>query len=141
MEDYSYAELMKMQNDAVKRVEEMQSRARLAAGLESENAAKGTSASKNAAGADMPRRVPMPDTYLDGLKNFAANSSFNGKTERAHESFAAPENEKPVLKGIDSLFGEMSIDNDTLLILSLVLLLSEEKADELLILALLYILT
>ena len=36
MPDYTYQELMKMQNDAIKRVEDMQRRARQSAGLDDE---------------------------------------------------------------------------------------------------------
>ena len=40
-----------------------------------------------------------------------------------------------------SVFGDLNIDSDKALLLSLILLLSEEKADELLIMALIYMLT
>ena len=42
---------------------------------------------------------------------------------------------------IKSVFGDVNIDSDKALLLSLILLLSEEKADELLIMALIYMLT
>jgi hypothetical protein len=43
--------------------------------------------------------------------------------------------------GIKSALGDMKIDEDKALLLSLVLLLAEENADETLILALLYMLS
>ena len=42
---------------------------------------------------------------------------------------------------IKNIFGDLNIDSDKALLLSLILLLSEEKADELLIMALIYMLT
>ena len=43
--------------------------------------------------------------------------------------------------GVNGILGDVKIDEDKALLLSLVLLLSEEKADETLILALLYMLS
>ena len=133
MSEYTYSEIMKMQNDAIRRVEEMQKRAQAAVGNEQQTKKSETRDS------EQPKRVPMPDSYLDGLKNFAANSSYTPKNNTAVKR----ENVSHASNGnaINSLLNNINVDSDTALILSLVMLLSEEYGDEALILALLYILT
>ena len=69
MAEYSYNEIMKMQNDAIRRAEEMQRRARQNAGLEREKQQNPTTKKEE------PRRVPMPNDYLENLKNYGSNSS------------------------------------------------------------------
>ena len=144
MADYSYQDLMKMQNDAIRRAEEMQRRARQSAGLEREKQEKqqNTTAKK-----EEPRRVPMPKDYLENLKNYGSNSSMNEKESEEKEHNKNPQsNTQPKFQNsfedkIKSVFGDLNIDSDKALLLSLILLLSEEKADELLIMALIYMLT
>ena len=143
MADYSYRDLMKMQNDAIKRAEDMQRRARQSAGLErgmQENQ-QNTNAKK-----EEPRRIPMPNDYLENLKKYGSNSS---KTEEKPEEKEERKNNEPKSNNppnyknsfedkIKNIFGDLNIDSDKALLLSLILLLSEEKADELLIMALIY---
>ena len=121
MADYTYHELMKMQNDAIRRVEDMQKKARQTAGLNKEEK------EKKEIPVEEPRRVPMPSDYLNNLKQR------NNQNNRAQQS-------NP-FENIKNLFGDINISSDTALLLSLVLLLTEEKADETLIMALLYMLT
>ncbi len=153
MADYSYQDLMKMQNDAIRRAEDMQRRARQSAGLDrgwQENQ-QNTTAKK-----EEPRRVPMPNDYLDNLKNYGSNSSKNEsdpiqkeenkKDNRKEYKNEQRNNNQPKFQNsfedkIKSVFGDLNIDSDKALLLSLILLLSEEKADELLIMALIYMLT
>ncbi len=152
MADYSYQDLMKMQNDAIRRAEDMQRRARQSAGLEKEKQ-KNKEVNKEK---EEPRRVPMPNDYLENLKKYGSNSSKNeieqsGKEENKKESRKEYKNEQknsnqPKFQSsfedkIKSVFGDLNIDSDKALLLSLILLLSEEKADELLIMALIYMLT
>ncbi len=153
MADYSYQDLMKMQNDAIRRAEDMQRRARQSAGLErgKQENQQNTTAKK-----EEPRRVPMPNDYLENLKHYGSNSSKNEnehreKEENKKESRKEYKNEQknsnqPKFQNtfedkIKSVFGDLNIDSDKALLLSLILLLSEEKADELLIMALIYMLT
>jgi hypothetical protein len=145
---------MKMQNDAIKRVEDMQKRARKTAGFNEENDA--TSGEKNEAKnssvalqKDVPKRVHMPDDYLQNLKEYAKSiSDKNRNNEENNEKRNIPEEQNrktPSAKssndGVKSVLGDIKIDEDKALLLSLVLLLSEENADETLILALLYMLS
>ena len=154
MADYTYAELMKMQNDAIKRVEDMQKRARKTAGFNEENDA--TSGIKNeeknssvTLQKDVPKRVHMPDDYLQNLKEYAKSiSDKNRNNEENNEKRNIPEEQNrktPSAKssndGVKSVLGDIKIDEDKALLLSLVLLLSEENADETLILALLCMLS
>ena len=140
MADYSYSEIMRMQNDAVRRVEEMQKRARQTAGLPSENENNKISSSQTERPkAQEARRIPMPDTYLESLKDFAAGSSHTGEIKPESPKTQAL-SEGAQTDGDNFLFNA-EIDSDKALILSLVLLLSQEHADGLLILSLLYMLT
>ena len=140
MADYTYSEIMKMQNDAIKRVEEMQKKARQTAGLEKEEiryAEKSPS--------EPPRRVPMPNDYLDDLKEYASKLSSSedneANRENVREDNSNQENKKMFPVKTENFFGDLIIDEDKALLLSLILLLSEEKGDELLIMALIYMLT
>ena len=65
MADYSYQDLMKMQNEAIRRAEDMQKRARQSAGLEK---GKGENQPNTTAKKEEPRRVPMPNDYLENLE-------------------------------------------------------------------------
>lgn len=153
MADYSYQDLMKMQNDAIRRAEDMQRRARQSAGLERERQEKQPNPT---AKKEEPRRVPMPNDYLENLKNYGSNSSKNESEPREkeenkkenrreykteHQSNNHPNFQNSFEDKIKSIFGDLNIDSDKALLLSLILLLSEEKADELLIMALIYMLT
>lgn len=151
MADYSYQDLMKMQNDAIRRAEDMQRRARQSAGLEREEQQNPTTKKEE------PRRVPMPNDYLENLKKYGSTSSNkndseqrgkeeNRKENRREYKTEQQNNNRPNFQNsfedkIKSVFGDLNIDSDKALLLSLILLLSEEKADELLIMALIYMLT
>jgi hypothetical protein len=154
MADYTYAELMKMQNDALKRVEDMQKRARYTAGFTDSNvdaeSKKRVGYSTESGGErDEPKRVRMPDDYLQNLKEYAKSVSdkksssveSSGKIEASEEQKRKIPLVKNSTDGIKSAIGDMKIDEDKALLLSLVLLLAEENADETLILALLYMLS
>lgn len=139
MSDYSYTEIMKMQEEAIKRVDEMRKRADEAANAYN----KTSSGSQNAAPVkeNAPARVPMPNTYLDTLKSYGENSSygvFNSETESTSKQKRGFTGSADNIK---SILNNINVDSDTALVLSLVLLLSDEGADEKIILALLYILT
>ena len=136
MADYTYAEIMKMQNDAIKRVEDMQKKARKTVGLEKEASEK----HQGNIPVQKPERVPMPNDYLEKLKDYATNSSHTEEPKKQNNH----SNEKDFAKqGISNngVFGEFNMDEDKTLLLALIMLLSEEKGDELLIMALIYMLT
>lgn len=138
-----------MQNDAIRRAEDMQRRARQSAGLER---GKGENLQNQTTKKEEPRRVPMPNDYLENLKNYGSNSSKNESEPReegenkSQQKQERKSNNQPKFQNsfedkMKSVFGDLNIDSDKALLLSLILLLSEEKADELLIMALIYMLT
>ena len=163
MADYTYQELMKMQNDAIQRAEDMQRRARKSAGFyDGDNSEAGDNKSQHSQSReiqrDLPKRVHMPDDYLRELKEYANVASSkknvvgvlteNAELQNDSKSKVASIDHNikiPSMKksndGVNSVLGDIKIDEDKALLLSLVLLLSEEKADETLILALLYMLS
>ena len=123
MADYTYQELMQMQADAIKRVEAMQKRARSTAGLEDVPEKKKSSPEKGEA-KDSPRHIPMPEGYLRGKE----------------QSRSVSKEEKPSSFSIRLGNSDIEIDSDKALLLSLIILLAEEGADELLLAALVYML-
>ncbi len=147
MAGYNYAELVRMQNDALRRVEDMKSNAQNVvrqanAELRSDGAVP---ASAQRPQADQPRHVPMPDDYIRDLREYAKRASLSPyiNTEKSETPLARALNtltsstaELP--KNIRNALSNLNIDNDRALLLSLVLLLAEENADEFLIIALLY---
>ena len=136
MADYTYSEIMKMQNDAIKRVEDMQKKARKTAGLEKEKEEK----TQNNVPAQKPERVPMPNDYLEKLRDYATNSSHTEKEESKEKKHS--EKHRSLQNGGNGGFlSDFNMDEDKALLLSLIMLLSEEKGDELLIMALIYMLT
>ena len=86
-----------------------------------------------------PERVPMPNDYLEKLKDYATNSSHTQKENEV--SNQPPKSFVPQNTGNSGFLGDFNMDEDKALLLSLIMLLSEEKGDELLIMALIYMLT
>ena len=150
MPDYTYNELMKMQNEAIKRVEDMQKRARRSAGLteeknEEKNEKDKADSRAHKISKDEPRRVYMPNDYLEKLKDYATSSKTETESDtrkvKAQKEGVRRENTAGFPDSLKKILGDINSDSDKALILSLILLLSEEGADEMLIMALLYILT
>ncbi len=148
MAEYSYNDIMKMQNDAIKRVNEMQKRAKTVVEEINEEKATYNETSVNKNTSQNVNRVKMPNDYLDELKKFASTSSHfenNESKENRREYIEDKKENRPQPKGqndmLKNILNDLNMDSDKALILSLVLLLTEEKADEMLILALLYILS
>ena len=148
MAEYSYNDIMKMQNDAIKRVNEMQKRAKTVVEEINEEKATYNEPSVNKNKSQNVNRVKMPNDYLDELKKFASTSSHfenNESKEHRREYMDDKKGNRPQPKGqndtLKNILNDLNMDSDKALILSLVLLLTEEKADERLILALLYILS
>lgn len=129
MADYTYKELMRMQSDAVRRVEDMQRRAREAAGIAEAKADEENKSIQPAVKRE-PHHIPQPEGYLPRQESVTPH-----KPER---NTSIPNS---FLEGIQRGFDKLNIDEDKALILSLVLLLSGEEADEGLLTALIYMLT
>lgn len=151
MADYSYNEIMKMQNDAIKRVNEMQKRAKTVVEEMNEEKERYHESPQKQNTSQSVNRVKMPNDYLDELKNFASTSSHFEESESKQNilrDYKETQNQKEPPKqhntqkdNVKNILNDLNLDSDKALILSLILLLTEEKADEMLILALLYILS
>lgn len=151
MAEYSYNEIMKMQNDAIKRVNEMQKRAKTVVDEINEDKERYHETPTTQNTKHNVNRVKMPNDYLDELKNFASTSSHFEESEprqQPHEHSESFEKTKNTTNqqnsqkyNVKNILNDLNMDSDKALILSLILLLTEEKADEMLILALLYILS
>jgi len=147
MAEYSYNDIMKMQNDAIRRVNEMQKRAKsVVEDIKENTSSEFTEEVKKEY--DTPKRVKMPNDYIDELKGFASTSSHFEESEPEAVSYECAKEKKETYHSqkhqndtLKNIFNDLNMDSDKALILSLVLLLTEEKADEMLILALLYILS
>ncbi len=126
MRDYTYQEMMKMQEDAVRRVREMKKRSAFAA----EDA-------QNTLDSDRYEEDRRIFTDAGGAKRI----SFPVEYDRRHGDFPSDENrqegETPVCKGFADYIRD---DPDALLIMSVMFLLSQEKTDPSLLSALAYIL-
>ncbi len=126
MADYTYKELMKMQNDAIRRVEDMKNRAQRQAGL------TGDKQVQQEVPVDKPKRIAMPNDYLK-----------RDTTQTKEEEVFSPlplKSNNSFFDTISNNFNDINIDPDRALLLSLILLLTEEKADQALIMALIYML-
>lgn len=107
MSEYSYSDLVKMQDQAIRRVREMQERARLTV---KEN--------------PIPELEAQPDESTE-------------RFDRPKTPAKSQETEKPPKKQNQS----HALDKDKAILLPLIMLLSHEGADNILMIALLYILS
>ncbi len=132
MQDYSYNELMQMQEQAIRRVKEMQKRARVSVGE------------------DIPD--DEGNTVHESIPPSAENFAFENEnvkesaTEKEVHSFHAENgrsesarDRRSMFSGFSELMERFTVDSDTALILPLLLLLAKEGTDKKLLLALLYI--
>ncbi len=126
MADYTYQELMQMQSDAIKRVEEMQRRARTTAGLDNGKQEIKKSPEQEDK-REEPRHIPMPEGYLKKQEQPRNDTPKNQPQQKSSFNLKLGN-------------GDIEIDSDKALLLSLILLLAEEQADELLLTALVYML-
>ena len=111
MTEYSYSDLVQMQDQAIRRVREMQERARMTV-----------------------RDNPIPDieTPPSSAKPPEKHTPTRTESERKPKPPEKPHGEPPK--------PTHSIDADRAILLPLIMLLNEEGADKMLLLALLYIL-
>lgn len=131
MNEYSYADIMRMQEEAKQRVLEMKKRSRSYVENSTEEK-KGSSAKDAGSGIpERPRTISYPVEY-DLPKNSRAVD--NGKK--------SAQKERGLSAALDNIFGNMSgEETERMFILSLCLLLVNENCDDELIMSLMYILT
>ena len=135
---YSQAQILAMQNDAIRRVNEMQriSQSKIAGG------APPPMQNKNQRRDSTQRGIGTPPMHF--------NSSQTGQTESHGTNFDTDSENLNLKSSSDGLFGigntldsilkSLDIDKEQLLILVLLFLLMKEDADQKMILALIYIL-
>ena len=131
MNDYTYQDMMRMQNEAKQRVLEMQKRSRSAA--DSFNGAQKTGdRQKEEPTGELPR-VPKKISFPAGIHANQQNQAAQKKI--------FPGQGLDVRNTLKSVFGNLSGDEyEKMFILSLCLLLTKDGADESLIMALMYLL-
>ncbi len=112
MTEYSYSDLVKMQDQAIRRVREMQERARLTV-----------------------KENPIPEFEEPPSENDVRKDEPE-RTEKAKK----PEEKKKPPKAPSHPKGQNKLDSDMAVLLPLIMLLSQENADNMLMIALLYIL-
>jgi len=145
MSGYNYADIVKMQNDAMRRVNEMNENAqRIVAQADSELQPPSAAVTYGTQRYDKPRHVPMPDDYIRDLKDYAKKSKYppdtsgkpNDSLRKMISNLSSGNMDLP--QYFKNALSDLNIDNDRALLLSLVLLLCEERKDDFLIIALLY---
>lgn len=132
MSDYSYQDMLKMQREAKKRVLEMQKRSRDAAENFSMRGKRETHEEQSSE--ELPRvakAISYP-TEIGSQNQRMKQGAFSGHGK----------NPLDLRHALTSVFGNLSSDEyEKMFILSLCLLLSEEREDDSLIFALMYLIT
>ncbi|HZK21445.1 MAG TPA: hypothetical protein VFC76_04115 [Oscillospiraceae bacterium] len=163
MSSYNYSEIVKMQDDALKRVEQMkknanavvtQAKSRLSESPESpiiaekEKSFETKKSIEKGKSAEKVRHVPMPDDYIRDLKAYAEKATLSPLVPSSTSKKSKTLSQSAISSLVDScgslpqtlknVFSDFNIDSDKAFLLSLILLLAEEKSDEFLIISLLY---
>lgn len=130
MKDYTYQEMMKMQEDAVKRVQEMKRRSVFAV----EDANRAFEQENTHKNKDITGVFTQP---VSGVKRISMPIEFDSDSHSGNAHKNRQESNTPAF---DGLLDILSRDGDTPLMLSLLLLLMTDGGDKELISALAYIL-
>lgn len=138
MSDYSYKDLMRMQDEAKQRVIEMQKRSKYVAdsfrGAIAQQDKPEVNAEEKRKEEELPRK-PKAISYPADLRGSTGVRASSGQAARRK---GLPD----IRNTLMSFFSDMSSDDcERMFILSLCLLLSKEKADDSLIIALMYLAT
>ena len=126
-EDYSYNDLMQMQEQAIRRAREMQQRARITV--------------REAQVTDIDEAAPpFPDAGRQNELPPEEEANSDGEVP-SPARIATPMSRKKPLSSLFSVLQRLPADDDMRVILPIIMMLLKEGADEKLILALLYIMT
>lgn len=128
MRDYSYQEMLKMQEDAARRVREMKKRAAIVASEEESPPKENKSPLP-----DEVKRISMPVELPQEDRKVDCEQTTTPEEIKEHHSHAPD-------MGIHGLIKFFSNDQDALLILAVLAVISQEKTDYMTSLALLYLL-
>lgn len=131
MSDYTYQDMMRMQNEARERVLEMQKRSRNAA--DSFNGTHKTGQNNHNENKEELPRVPRKISYPAELRE-SSRKNYSSDKSRKTPPF-------DIRSSLKSVFGDLSgEDYEKMFILALCLLLTTDGADESLVMALMYLL-
>lgn len=126
--DYNYNDLLNMQEQAVRRVEQMQSSAQKA----KQSFSQSFSAPKNESSTRIEQKTQKTESNV--IKDIPPLTKHNTpQTDNPPSMFS---NENPIKSVIDGL----NLDDDKLLLIGILILLSKEGADNSLIFSILYML-
>ncbi|NLA77744.1 MAG: hypothetical protein GX851_07970 [Clostridiales bacterium] len=145
--DYTYSELMSMQEQALARVRDMQRRAALAAEDADKNLARsGIHREPPPISPPMPVPIPKPENPpkrtalpVDYLHTPGQQTALPELSEPVRVSEEPPQSKPKQALPKENARPASFLDGDRALILALVLFLSQEGADNMLIFALMYI--
>lgn len=162
---YSEADMMRMQRDAEERVRDMRNRSMQNSGQDNgsfmpafaappggrswtagpntgrQNSSRGQQVQRNPA---RNKQVQRETEQIESIKNeanpeIAEPERLHTENDLPHSAPQAPEDDKKTTI-IEDIVGSLGVDSDTLLIIGLILILVNQKADTTLILALAYLL-
>lgn len=136
MSDYTYNDMMKMQNEAKQRVLEMQKRSRDV--LRSYNADNLNSKERKAEPTVTEEELPrVPKTI-----SYPAELPSNTRNMPQRKNMVSKSGKFDLKNALDSVFGKLTGEEyEKMFILALCLLLSKENGDDSLIFSLMYLLT
>lgn len=140
--EYSEAEMMRMQRDAEDRVREMQARARATVESDGTNAPpRNRNWNSNTGRRRQNGARPQADPRFSTWKGAEPSAQAEPEPETPHkqEREAPPESGNPTTI-IEDIMKALNLDEDYLLIIGLLLILVNQRADTTLILALAYLL-
>lgn len=135
--DYSSDDILKMQQDAARRVKEMQARSRFTVDRMPPLVTKESSAKAARSDAQAPKT-------MDSQKTVVENETSKNREER-HTNHSSNSGVSQLLGGFPfsgnklGLMEMLHTDSDGILLMAILFVLYTEKADELLMLAILYI--
>lgn len=146
MKEYNYDEIQKMQEKALERVRDMQIKTRQIVNGEQEEKEKGKeqkayrenfyNAVKSAPKADY---IKMPVEMPEEIKDYESFEKYFSKDSKEETNKPLPEVSNNTSNAVNPLIDGLANEPDKALLLSLLLLLQSDNADEELLMTLLYI--
>lgn len=138
VDNVGYNDMMRMQSEAVQRVKEMQRRAHNA--VQKANAQRTGRAQEQPENKGEPTRHEPPAITRNNARATALPLDYLSSVNRTSNSGVSPiEHPRQTPEAADNPPSTVSPDTDKLLIIVLILLLSQEEADNLLLMALGYL--
>lgn len=140
MADYSYSEIQNMQQKAMARVRQMQKNTnavRISANEEMTGARKKDNTGESNAPAPMPKVTNMPPNFPQNFVHPNFKQTFSEMAKKESSKSSSANMTKPKANNLEAIFAEP----ERAMLMGLITLLKSEGADEMLIMALMYILS